>query len=274
MEGLTCSPRIALFAGSRRASSSSVRRHALRVPGRQQPACAAAPQRAAASPRVTSSPTVYLEQLFSSFLSALPGGSSPQARSEAKAEMLAALRGLNRGVTANEQQQAAVEAAARKLERCNPNPRSLAASCVNGRWELIYTTSVSILGSNRPAFLRPQGPIYQTIDTKRLRAKNQETFPWFSSVTAALTPTSPSAVNVQFKTFRLLGFIAVTAPEAAKGALDTTYVDEELRVSRGDKGNLFVLRMADPDAQLPDAAFEAGVALSDAFAARSVREFR
>jgi hypothetical protein len=31
------------------------------------------------------------------------------------------------------------------------------------------------------------------------------------------------------------------------GELDITYLDEELRVSRGDKGNLFVLVMDDPD---------------------------
>ena len=121
---------------------------------------------------------------------------------------------------------------------------------------------------------RRAGPIFQTIDAERLRAKNQETWPFFSSVTAALTPTSKSAVKVQFKTFRLLGFVPVTAPDAARGALDTTYVDEELRVSRGDKGNLFVLRQADPAARLPDAAFETPFALSDAIAARSVREFR
>ena len=118
------------------------------------------------------------------------------------------------------------------------------------------------------------GPIFQTIDAGRLRAKNQETWPFFSSVTAALTPTSKSAVAVQFKTFRLLGFVAVTAPEAARGALDTTYVDDELRVSRGDKGNLFVLAQSDADARLPDSAWESPVALSDAFAAKSVRDFR
>ena len=46
---------------------------------------------------------------------------------------------------------------------------------------------------------------------------------------------------VQFKQFKILGLISVTAPENAKGKLDTTYLDEELRVSRGDRGNLFVL---------------------------------
>ena len=72
--------------------------------------------------------------------------------------------GLNRGVAATEADRAAVEAAARALERLNPNPRSLKAEEINGRWELVYTTSVSILGSNRLPFLRPQG-------TNRVRAR-------------------------------------------------------------------------------------------------------
>lgn len=31
------------------------------------------------------------------------------------------------------------------------------------------------------------------------------------------------------------------------GELAVTYLDEEMRISRGDKGNLFVLLMDDPD---------------------------
>jgi hypothetical protein len=59
------------------------------------------------------------------------------------------------------------------------------------------------------------------------------------------TPAAPAATlpQVQFKQFKLLGLIPVTAPESAKGELEITYLDEELRVSRGNKGNLFVLRM-------------------------------
>jgi PAP_fibrillin len=210
-------------------------------------------------------------QLLSA-LTAFLGVSTPTARAAAKDAVLSSLAGLNRGVSANTEQQAAVEAAVRKLERLNPTrPNTLASPLLNGKWELIYTTSVSILGSNRPPFLRPlgasaavlsrkvlahpcggcgllalfgtltrapsrcAGPIYQTIDAPRKRAKNQETWPFFSSVTAELTPTSKASVGVQFKTFRLLGFIPVTAPEAAKGSLSFTYVDEELRISRGDK---------------------------------------
>jgi hypothetical protein len=40
------------------------------------------------------------------------------------------------------------------------------------------------------------------------------------------------------------------------------------------QGNLFILRMADPAAELQDSAFESAFALSDAFATKSVREFR
>ena len=50
-------------------------------------------------------------------------------------------------------------------------------------------------------------------------------------------PVSESQVNVQFKKFKILGLIPVTAPDSAKGSLDTTFLDEEMRISRGDRGN-------------------------------------
>lgn len=34
---------------------------------------------------------------------------------------------------------------------------------------------------------------------------------------------------------------------AYAGELTVTYLDEDMRISRGDKGNLFVLLMDDPD---------------------------
>lgn len=41
--------------------------------------------------------------------------------------------------------------------------RSLASPFINGRWELLYTTSGSIIGKNKPRRLRPFGPIYQVL---------------------------------------------------------------------------------------------------------------
>lgn len=50
-------------------------------------------------------------------------------------------------------------------------------------------------------------------------------------------------MQVQFREFKILGLFPVKAPASATGVLETTYLDEELRISRGDKGNLFILRM-------------------------------
>ncbi len=50
------------------------------------------------------------------------------------------------------------------LLQCNGRRRRW---CPAGKWELIYTTSGSILGTSRPPFLRPIGPIYQFIGAHR-----------------------------------------------------------------------------------------------------------
>ena len=60
-------------------------------------------------------------------------------------------------------------------------------------------------------------------------------------VRARLTPRDDGrTVDVQFLRFGI-GWLRIPAPAAAKGVLETTYLDDTLRVSRGDKGNLFVL---------------------------------
>ena len=79
-----------------------------------------------------------------------------------------------------------------------------------------------------------------TISADAKQSRNK-VLAWQLQVKAELTPETKSRVGVQFKQFKLLGLIPITAPESARGKLDTTYLDEELRVSRGDRGNLFVL---------------------------------
>ena len=182
----------------------------------------------------------------------LPGAAKPEEVAAAKAELLAAVDGLQRGVTASAADKQRVEEAARALEALNADAATLRSPLINGKWELLYTTSASILGTSRPAPFRPSGPIFQTIDVAALRAKNQEGAPFYNSVTAELTPTSASAVKVQFKAFRILGTIPITAPPSAVGSLDTTFLDREIRISRGDRGNLFILRQADRSARLSE----------------------
>ncbi len=134
-------------------------------------------------------------------------------------QLLDAIRPLQRGLRATPEDKAAVERLAAQLERLNPTPKPLASPLLNGRWELLYTTSDSILGTKRPALLRPSGPIYQLLDGGALRAANRESAPLFNSVTAQLSPLSASKVAVQFKQFKILGLIPVTAPPSARGEL-------------------------------------------------------
>ena len=83
-------------------------------------------------------------------------------------QLLAAIAGVNRGFSATQDDIAKIDTLASKLEKLNPNKKSLAADEINGKWELLYTTSQSILGQKRPFFLRPLGPIYQYIGAPHL----------------------------------------------------------------------------------------------------------
>uniref|UniRef100_M1D7H3 Structural molecule n=1 Tax=Solanum tuberosum TaxID=4113 RepID=M1D7H3_SOLTU len=70
-------------------------------------------------------------------------------------------------------------------------------------------------------------------------------------VTADLTPLNAQKVAVKFDYFKIAGLIPIKAPGRARGELEITYLDEELRVSRGDLGNLFILKMVDPSYKVP-----------------------
>ncbi|XP_065869680.1 probable plastid-lipid-associated protein 4, chloroplastic [Euphorbia lathyris] len=167
-----------------------------------------------------------------------------------KEDLLDAIAPLDRGAQATPQDQQTVDQIARKLEAVNPTKEPLKSNLINGKWELIYTTSLSILQTNRPKLLRSRTN-YQAINVDKLRAQNMESWPFFNQVTADLTPLNSRKVAVKFDFFKIAGLIPVKAPDTAVGELEITYLDDELRISRGDKGNLFILKMIDPSYRIP-----------------------
>ncbi|KAI4318497.1 hypothetical protein MLD38_032194 [Melastoma candidum] len=170
-----------------------------------------------------------------------------------KEELLDAIGPLDRGAEATPEDQERVDAIAQKLEAVNPTKEPLKSTLLDGKWELIYTTSQSILQTQRPKFLRSTTN-YQAINVDSLRAQNMESWPFFNQVTADLTPMNSRKVAVKFDVFKIGGLIPIKAPGRARGELEITYLDEELRISRGDKGNLFVLKMVDPSYRVPVAS--------------------
>jgi len=141
------------------------------------------------------------------------------------------------------QSDAEIAKKAARLELLNPLrfAGTTASDLLPGNWLMVYTTSESIAGKNRPKVLQVRTPPEQSIDVANLRARNSETV-WgvTNAVDIALQPAERDRVDVRFETFRL-GPLAFPAPAELTGSLTTTYLDSELRISRGDKDNLFVL---------------------------------
>ncbi|KAJ8754885.1 hypothetical protein K2173_015397 [Erythroxylum novogranatense] len=199
--------------------------------------------------RRNSSSTNSIVAQFSFFPAFLNKGKNDKAL-KVKEELLQSISPLDRGAAATPEDQQRVDEIARKLEAVNPTREPLKSDLLNGKWELIYTTSQSILQTQRPKFLRSVTN-YQAINLDTLRAQNLESWPFFNQVTADLTPLNARKVSVKFDTFKIAGLIPVKAPGRARGELEITYLDEDLRVSRGDKGNLFILKMVDPSYRVP-----------------------
>lgn len=188
-----------------------------------------------------------------------------------KAELLAAIAGTNRGVITTETDRNLVLEKVVQLEVQNPTPQPLNAyALLSGTWRLIYTTSQDILGLARLPIL-PAGPIYQCIRAQELKLYNVlelQGIPFLEGVicvSARLTPISERRVQVDFERsiFGIKGLMnypsleilisrletqgplaALNFPinsERSAGWLETTYLDEELRIGRGNKDSLFVL---------------------------------
>lgn len=163
-------------------------------------------------------------------------------RKSLKAEILQLSRETKRGIQATPEQEQRISDIFTKLEKLNPTRNPLKSPLINADWSLEYSTAGYIIGKG--GFPRV-GPIVQKIDTDSLQAENSEVVSYFGvkvprKVSAELLPQSNRLTNVQFKQFSV-GPISFEAPEQFKGFLDITYLDGDLRLTRGDKENLFVL---------------------------------
>jgi PAP_fibrillin len=195
-----------------------------------------------------------------------------------KAELIAAIANKNRGILATEIDKQAILAEIATLESRNPHPRPLttAIDLLAGDWRLLYTSSQSLLGIDKFPLVQ-LGTIYQCIRPTTNAIYNiaevSSLIPGLNgivSIVATFTAVSESRVNVQFNRSviglqKLIDYSTpdrlITAIEAgqkftaidlpitrkegrAPAWLEVTYLDESLRIGRGNEGSVFVLTKA------------------------------
>ncbi|XP_006351023.1 probable plastid-lipid-associated protein 7, chloroplastic isoform X1 [Solanum tuberosum] len=189
---------------------------------------------------------------------------SHSTSSQVKIQLYDALQGINRGIFGvSSDKKFEIEELVKQLESQNPTfePTS-SLDKVAGNWKLIYST-ISILGSKRTKLgLRDfitLGDLYQNIDISQGKAVNVIKFNARGlsllsgelRIEASFKIASKSRVDIFYnnsgitpdqlmnvfqKNYNLL--LGIFNPE---GWLEITYVDENLRIGRDDKGNIFVL---------------------------------
>ncbi|MGD1717463.1 PAP/fibrillin family protein [Dapis sp. BLCC M172] len=188
-----------------------------------------------------------------------------------KSKLIEILTGKNRGLLATKNDRQEILAAIAQLEDYNPNLRPFEAKeLLNGNWRLLYTSSQELLRIDNFPFLK-LGEIYQCIrveDTAIYNIAEVYGLPFLEgivSVVAQFEIVSEKRVNVKFNRSilglqSLIGYQSpnklITEIESGKkftavdfdiqnreqkGWLDITYLDEDLRIGRGNKGSVFVL---------------------------------
>ena len=189
-----------------------------------------------------------------------------------KSNLIDIVAGTNRGLLVNAAQQQAILAAIANLEDFNPTPRPLASNLLEGDWRLLYTTSKALLNIDRLPFFQ-LGQIYQCIRVETNSVYNIAeiygipALEGLVSVVAKFTPLSPSRLQVKFQRSiiglqRLIGYttpgnfvqqiesghfqnkLAFDFPiqsQQQQAWLHITYIDDDLRIARGNEGSVFVL---------------------------------
>ncbi|MEH1900347.1 MAG: PAP/fibrillin family protein [Nostoc sp.] len=188
-----------------------------------------------------------------------------------KAALIDAIALTNRGLLATQAQKQAILAAIANLEDFNSTPRPVEASnLLDGNWRLLYTTSKALLNLDRLPLCK-LGQIYQCIRVETTSVYNiAEIYglPYLEglvSVAAKFEPVSDRRVQVKFErsiiglqrlieynspvTFiqqieagrKFPGIDVAINSDKQQGWLDITYIDNDLRIGRGNEGSVFVL---------------------------------
>lgn len=188
-----------------------------------------------------------------------------------KTDLLENIAGKNRGLLTTEVDRAKILTIIDRLEDQNPNPKPLEVPVLlEGDWRLIYTTSKGILGINRFPLMQ-LGQVYQCIRPEQKKIYNiaeLQGVPFLEGlilVEATFEAISAQRVNVFFHRLligsqRLMNyrfpkglveqltagkkFLPIDVGINSKdnnGWLDVTYLDDDLRIGRGNEGSVFVL---------------------------------
>ena len=192
-----------------------------------------------------------------------------------KLDLLTAIAPLNRGLLATAEDRVAIQAIAIQVEDRNPTPEPLAApELLEGNWKMLYTSSTELLGIDKVPVVQ-LGNVYQCVRLATRQIYNFAeitTVPYLEglvSVAATFEPVSDKRVDVSFNRAvfglrRLLGYQSPnqfiqtlnSSPKLnllqgidfeidtnrAPGWLEITYLDEDLRIGRGNQGSLFILK--------------------------------
>ncbi|MCS6960524.1 MAG: PAP/fibrillin family protein [Pseudanabaenaceae cyanobacterium SKYGB_i_bin29] len=188
-----------------------------------------------------------------------------------KTELLNLLVPLDRGLKVSTNALEQVLSIVSALEKENPNPTPTSdPQLLQGNWRMLFTTSRSLLVFGRLP-LSSLGGVYQYIDTDRQQVYNVaeiRSLPLFDSivsVVADFTILSEKRIGVQFTRSivglqTLLGYqnvdrfieqlqsgtrlVALDTPITRRGNswVDVTYIDDDLRITRGNEGNIFILQ--------------------------------
>jgi PAP_fibrillin len=191
-----------------------------------------------------------------------------------KSALLEAIAGKNRGLLATDGDRQSILAAVVELEERNPTPRPLEAlDKLDGNWRLLFTTSKGLLNIDQVPFCK-LGQIYQYVRASSASIYNVAEIyglPYLEgivSVAAKFEALSEKRAKVNFERsiiglqrlvdyrsvdhfieqveagqkFRAIDFNITNREQ--RGWLDVTYLDDDLRIGRGNEGSVFVLTKA------------------------------